>query len=490
MVCPHCAFPNLPGAATCAKCRRPLAANAGGVKPDWMKAPAASPPPPPPATPGETDPLGPALEKEKAGDLRSAFLLGQDLLIEHHGDLEPEVLARAYVFMARVSLGLGKNERADKYLQRARALRPQDPEIARLVAKIGPPAPAAKTAPVPHPPAAPATPARPAPVPQPDAPKTAVSAKAAPAVPAAAPKETSAASASPEPEPPSKPSVASTIPKKSAGAPPPLPLSAAVALAADSSKETPAQPLSEPAPVPPTPPPAVVATPEPLPPPAPVEPKPEANPPVGFDLPPPIEIAPAPPPPPEPKTPEASSAPPPPGPEAQARAVVAPAIERPVRPEVSLDGRACFAAGFWMRALALLLDEMLIGAILTVVLILSSLVLGLGAGGILKTLPEQSGTLAALAVLFVLSSLAYLTLFAAIGGQTLGKMILGLRVVTRAGHSLGAVRALLRLFGMFLASLPGLAGFLWAAFDRERRGWHDYVSGTLVVRLRPPRGTP
>ncbi len=488
MVCPHCAFPNLPGAATCAKCRRPLAANAGAAKPDWMKAPAASPPPPPPATPGETDPLGPALEKEKAGDLRSAFLLGQDLLIEHHGDLEPEVLARAYVFMARVSLGLGKNERADKYLQRARALRPQDPEIARLAAKIGPPAPAVKTAPVPQPAAAPPSPARPAPVPKPDAPKTAASVKAAPAVPVAAPKETPAAPASPEPEPPPKPSVASTIPKKSPGAPPPLPLSAAVASAADSSKETSAQPRSEPAPVPPAPPPATVATPEPLPPAAPVEPKPAARPPVGVGLPPPLEIAPAPPAPEPPKTPEADATPAPPEPEARAHAAAAPLVERPVRPEVSLDGRACFAAGFWMRALALFLDEILIGAILTVVLILSSLVLGLGAGGIVKTLPEQPGTLAALAVLFVLSSLAYLTLFAAIGGQTLGKMILGLRVVTRAGHSLGAARALLRLAGMFLAGVPGLAGFLWAAFDRERRGWHDYLSGTLVVRLRPPRG--
>lgn len=467
MVCPHCAFPNLPGAAICAKCRRPLAADTSAAKPAWMKAPAASPPPPPPAAPGEADPLEPALEKEKAGDLRAAFLLGQDLLIEHHGDLEPQVLARAYVFMARVSLGLGKGERAEKYLQRARALQPQNPEIASLAARIGSAAPA----------------------PKPIAPKTTATAGPAPALPAA-PDPPPAKPSPPHPEAPPKAPVASTIPKKAAGSPPPLPLSAAVASAADRSRETHTRPLDKPAPAPLAPPPPAAAAPEPPPPPAPLEPTPASSPPTGFELPPPIETVSAAPAPESATRAPATAAPISPEPEAVLPVVAAPAFERPVRPEVSLDGRACFAAGFWTRALALLIDEILIGAILTVVLMVSSLVLGLGAGGIVKTLPEQPGTLAALAVLFVLSSLAYLTLFAAIGGQTLGKMILGLRVVTRTGHSLGTARALLRLAGMLLAAFPGLAGFLWAAFDRERRGWHDYLSETLVVRLRLPRGAP
>jgi uncharacterized RDD family membrane protein YckC len=155
---------------------------------------------------------------------------------------------------------------------------------------------------------------------------------------------------------------------------------------------------------------------------------------------------------------------------------------------VSQDGRACLAAGFWSRALALALDEILIGAILAVVVTLGSLILGQGGSGLWKALPDQPGTLGALLALFFASSLAYLTLFGAIGGQTMGKMIMGLRVVTRSGHSLGAGRAVLRLAGMILAAIPGLAGFLWAGFDRERRGWHDYVGGTLVVRLRLPRG--
>jgi uncharacterized RDD family membrane protein YckC len=77
---------------------------------------------------------------------------------------------------------------------------------------------------------------------------------------------------------------------------------------------------------------------------------------------------------------------------------------------------------------------------------------------------------------------AYLAAFTACGGQTLGKMALGVRVVADDGAvppGAAALRAFTALAG---AALGGL-GFLPAFFDGDHRGVHDRLAGTRVVRL-------
>jgi uncharacterized RDD family membrane protein YckC len=76
---------------------------------------------------------------------------------------------------------------------------------------------------------------------------------------------------------------------------------------------------------------------------------------------------------------------------------------------------------------------------------------------------------------------AYLAAFTACGGQTLGKMALGVRVVADDGAvppGAAALRAVTSLAG---AALGGL-GFLPALFDGDHRGLHDRLAGTRVVR--------
>ena len=69
-------------------------------------------------------------------------------------------------------------------------------------------------------------------------------------------------------------------------------------------------------------------------------------------------------------------------------------------------------------------------------------------------------------------------------GQTLGKIVLGLRVVKRNGNRIGIADAILRnVLGYNLSGIF-LLGFLWAAVDRERQGWHDKLAGTVVVDER------
>ncbi len=78
-------------------------------------------------------------------------------------------------------------------------------------------------------------------------------------------------------------------------------------------------------------------------------------------------------------------------------------------------------------------------------------------------------------------SAAYLVLFTALTGSTLGQRALGLTVVRSDGGRPGFVRAIVRVAGLLLGLLPGGLGVLWIAFDREKRGLHDHLARTYVV---------
>lgn len=140
-----------------------------------------------------------------------------------------------------------------------------------------------------------------------------------------------------------------------------------------------------------------------------------------------------------------------------------------------LDGAA---AGFITRLLAFLLDVLILTGVLAV-------------GGWLfvavdNLLSRTSLTLrlSSAAVFVVLTPViigGYFVVFWALSGRTIGKQLLGVRVVTGDGNAPGLGRALLRLVGYGLSMVAVWAGFLWIIIDNERRGWHDHIAGTWVV---------
>jgi uncharacterized RDD family membrane protein YckC len=76
----------------------------------------------------------------------------------------------------------------------------------------------------------------------------------------------------------------------------------------------------------------------------------------------------------------------------------------------------------------------------------------------------------------------YLVAFTA-GGQTLGKMAAGIRVVAEEREStLDLGRAIVRTLIWFLLAIPAGLGFATTLFSRDHRGLHDRFSGTRVVR--------
>jgi len=71
------------------------------------------------------------------------------------------------------------------------------------------------------------------------------------------------------------------------------------------------------------------------------------------------------------------------------------------------------------------------------------------------------------------------------GGQTLGMKAWRLRVVAEDGGPVRWPSALVRFFAGLVSLAAAGVGFWWAAFDRERRTWHDRLSRTRIVYERP-----
>ena len=139
-------------------------------------------------------------------------------------------------------------------------------------------------------------------------------------------------------------------------------------------------------------------------------------------------------------------------------------------------------ARFWPRAVALLIDMAALALLNGAFVTLLGGSLFSGAPHNLWTMLALSGTMLGTALLVPpVAGLAYFTIFHACGGQTIGKLILGLRVDAVEGGPLPWGRAFLRAVGLLVSALPLGAGFLWVLVDRERRAWHDYLAMSRVV---------
>ncbi len=86
-------------------------------------------------------------------------------------------------------------------------------------------------------------------------------------------------------------------------------------------------------------------------------------------------------------------------------------------------------------------------------------------------------------------SVVYFVGYWAKSGQTLGKTVMGIRIVSTNGTSLSWGKALLRYIGYVVSGVVLSLGFLWLAFDRKRQGWHDKIAGTYVLLADEDRFT-
>ncbi|OGL01145.1 MAG: hypothetical protein A3E31_13330 [Candidatus Rokubacteria bacterium RIFCSPHIGHO2_12_FULL_73_22] len=133
-------------------------------------------------------------------------------------------------------------------------------------------------------------------------------------------------------------------------------------------------------------------------------------------------------------------------------------------------------AGFWIRALAALVDFAIYGLVEASFGRLAALLVDIDFAA---SAPFQ-GLLVSHTVLF--ASL-YAIMLHRLGGQTLGKMLVGVRVVADDGGPLTLGAAVLRYLGYFVSCATLGFGFLMAGLRADRRALHDLIAGTRVVRV-------
>jgi uncharacterized RDD family membrane protein YckC len=147
-------------------------------------------------------------------------------------------------------------------------------------------------------------------------------------------------------------------------------------------------------------------------------------------------------------------------------------------------------AGFWRRLFATIVDAVVLSGVLLVLGTLTALVLGhplprasqLGPDYVVDMAVNGGGLAEALLMLAAAVSFAYFFLFTALRGQTFGKHLLHLKVIDPYGARPPLWRALVRTIAYIPSGAVLALGFLWIGFDREKRGLHDWLADTYVVR--------
>jgi len=154
----------------------------------------------------------------------------------------------------------------------------------------------------------------------------------------------------------------------------------------------------------------------------------------------------------------------------------APPASAPTVAEAAAAAMDSADAGLGSRLGALLIDALLLAAIDVAVVYFTLQICGIGLDE-LALLPR-----APLVAFILLQNGGYLVGFTA-GGQTLGKMAMGIRVVsTGADEGVHTGRAIVRELSRCLLALPAGIGLLPAVFSHDHRGLHDRFAGTRVVR--------
>jgi uncharacterized RDD family membrane protein YckC len=143
--------------------------------------------------------------------------------------------------------------------------------------------------------------------------------------------------------------------------------------------------------------------------------------------------------------------------------------------EVDTDPQATLKyAGFWIRVAAAIIDTI-------VILIITLPVLFAIYGSGYWSSPELVKGPSDILINYLFPLVFSIVLWMKIGG-TPGKRLLGLKVLSESTQQyVSAGQGVLRYVGYFVAMLPLFLGLIWVAFDKKKKGLHDYLAGTVVV---------
>lgn len=166
-------------------------------------------------------------------------------------------------------------------------------------------------------------------------------------------------------------------------------------------------------------------------------------------------------------------------------------LRRTAIPEPEADMTRAEYAGFWPRVAAALIDTLVT---LTVSVLVAFMLIGVEVLVYEIMLnhsdPDSSISMGIIkASLFLIPLLYYVLMESSRTQATLGKMLLGIKVVDENGKRISLWRAAARYLSKALSWITLAFGFTLVAFTNNKQGLHDTIASTYVL-VRPVLKTP
>ena len=130
--------------------------------------------------------------------------------------------------------------------------------------------------------------------------------------------------------------------------------------------------------------------------------------------------------------------------------------------------------GFWARFIATILDNIWLTIVAYGLLWLSI--------GSEEFAGEAALSLTRFLILYILPFVLVIV-FWNLKSATPAKMLFSMKIVD--AETLGPVstpRLVLRYFAYFVSAIPLGLGFIWAAFDKKKQGFHDKIAKTVIIK--------
>ena len=132
-------------------------------------------------------------------------------------------------------------------------------------------------------------------------------------------------------------------------------------------------------------------------------------------------------------------------------------------------------AGFWIRLLAWFIDTVVLAGVHLILLTI------MPGTSIELYYADESLWTTADSIMIILSA-AYYTVGVSVFSTTLGKRAVGLYVLRRDGTRVSGLRAFARHVASGISALLLFIGYLMIGFSQDKRGLHDHICDTVVVR--------
>ncbi len=142
-------------------------------------------------------------------------------------------------------------------------------------------------------------------------------------------------------------------------------------------------------------------------------------------------------------------------------------------------------AGFWIRFVAYVIDQILLGIVIGIVIKASAAIIVTCPAGTINLTTSCAGGVVSYSPVFYLMLLlliAYYIVLWSMGG-TLGQRALGIRVVdATSGKPIGIGRSFVRFIGFVISAVVIDIGLMWAGWDPRKQGWHDKMASSVCLR--------